>query len=174
MTVAALVIAILALIVAGLSATYTRRQAIASSEAATSATATAIIETDRRHDELTPRFTPRLETMANSRPYYRLRLRLDTAEPLTTLGVRLLGAPVDVQFSNGQRGTDPDAHSPVHEAFAVPNDGIALRPYDEATWQIELNSLPNDGLRLQVDAEARGDVWHVPVSVSIPPEPSVR
>ena len=166
MTIAALVIAILALIVAGLSALYARQLATAAAETATR-------DKERRHDELTPRFTAVLEPIANSRPYYKLRLRLDTAEPLTALGVRLLGAPVDVQFSNGQRGTDPDARAPVHGAFAVPNGSIALRPYDDVTWQVELNSFPDDGLRLQVDAEAQGGVWHVLVSVPIPIEPSV-
>jgi hypothetical protein len=166
MTVTALVIAILALIVAGMSAMYTRRQAIAADEAAT-------IERDRRHDELTPRFTALLEPMPHSQPYYKLRLRLDTPQPLTAVRVRLLDAPVDVQFTNGQHGTDPGARSPIHEAFAVPENGIALRPNDHATWQVELNSVPDGGLRLHVDAEARGDAWQVPVSVPTPPEHSV-
>lgn len=166
MTVAALVLSILAIILAGASALYTRKQAIA-------ATATATIETDRRHDELTPRFTALVEPMPHSHPYYKLRLRLDTPQPLTALRVRLLNAPVDVQFTNGQHGTDPGARSPIHEAFAVPENGIALRPHDHATWQVELNSVPDGGLRLQVDAEARGGVWQVPVSVPTPPEHSV-
>ena len=166
MTIAALVIAILALIVAGLSALYARQQSIA-------AAGTATRDKERRHDELTPRFTAVLEPIANSQPYHTLRLGLDTPQPLTALSVRLLGAPVDVQFSSGQQITDPDARSPFHVVSVAPDDGIALRPYNDVTWQVELNSLPVDGLRLQVDAEAQGEVWHVLVSVPIPIEPSV-
>lgn len=166
MTVTALVIAILALVVAGLSALYARQQATATAE-------TAARDKERRHDELTPHFTAVLEPMANSQPYFRLRLQLDTPQPLGTLSVRLLGAPVDVQFSSGQLGVDRDARPPIHEASVVSTDDVALRPYDHATWQVELNSRPEVGLRLQVDAEARGDVWRVPVSVLIPQEPYV-
>ena len=166
MAVIALVIAILALIVAGLSALYTRRMSVTEAE-------TAARDKARRHDELTPKFTAELKPMANSLPYRRLRLRLDTQYPLSAVTVRLLGAPVDVQFTSGQVGTESGASAPVHDAFAVPVDGIALRPHEDAVWQIELNSLPEDGLRVRIDAEADDDAWQVVMPVPTPPEHSV-
>jgi len=167
MTRAALLISILALVVAVLSARYTRQQARA-------AGATAEIDKARRHDELVPRFAAELEPMPNSSLYCRLRLRLDSRQSLTALTVRLLEAPVDVQFTHGQTGTDPRARAPVHEAFAIARSGVALRADEQAIWQIELNSVPNRGLRLQVDAQIGDEVWQVPVTVPIPIEYASR
>ena len=157
---------VLAFVVACLSAIYTKKQAKAAYDM-------AMIEKARRHDELTPRFTPELEQLPNAGAYQRLHLTLESPRALTMLHVRLIEAPVDVQFSRGVEGTEVGALSPIRTAFAVPHAGIALRPYERATWQIELNSVPERGLRLQVDAAIGDEKWQIQVSVPMPPTPSV-
>ena len=164
-TIAALVIAVFALVVAAAAAWYTRRQARAASE-------TFALERARRHDELTPRFSGEVERLQYSSPYARLRLRLETPKALTELRVRLLDAPVDVQFSSGQLGIDQAMRSPYHEAFAPVRDGVALKPFDRATWQLELNDQSERPLRVQIDTAVGDERWSVLLPVDVPPPPS--
>lgn len=164
-TVAAFVISVLALLVSGASVLYTRRQAAASSEAIK-------LDRARRHDEMTPQFTGEIEWLQHSHPYARLHLRLQTAQALTGLRVRLLEAPVDTQFSRGQIGVDPAAHFPIHEAVAQASDRPALAPFDRATWQLELNDPTPLLLRVQVEATIADDSWTVQVPLRVPPSPA--
>ena len=159
MTIAALVLSTVALIVAIVSARYAHDQARA-------ATVTAQITTDRRHDELTPTFTATVEPMNHAEPYSKLHVRLDSAESLTAMTVRLVNAPIDLQFTRGQTGTDPAATFPVHTAFAVVRDGIALASHRSHAWQLEGHGWAADRLLIEVDAQTRDDHWIVAVPVS--------
>ena len=84
----------------------------------------------------------------------------------------LLDAPVDVQFSSGQLGIDQSMRSPYHEAFAPVRDGVALKPFDRATWQLELNDHSEQPLRVQIDTAVGDERWSVLVPVDVPPPPS--
>ncbi|WP_182113839.1 MULTISPECIES: hypothetical protein [unclassified Actinotalea] len=162
MTIAALVISLLALAVAVAAAWYTRRQAKAAS-------GTLALEEARRHDEVVPRISGEVERLKHAAPYARLCLRLETSPALTELRVRLLDAPVDVQFSSGQLGIDTSSRSPHHEAFAPVHNGVALKPFDRATWQLELNDVSQQRLQIQADAAVGDEWWSVLVTVDVPP-----
>lgn len=161
MTVTALVLSTLALLVAVVSALYTREQARASRD-------TARIDTDRRHDELAPKFNATLEQIAHSEPYSKLHLRLDSRTALTAVTVRLMNAPLNLQFTRGIDGIDPTATFPVHTAFAVVHDGIALAPNCVQTWQLEGHEWPAGGLRIEIDAKADDAHWSVSAAVEGP------
>jgi hypothetical protein len=163
-SVAALIISIVAILVAGVAAYYTRRQSRA-------ADVTAANDSSRRHDELTPRFSASLVSLAGSVGLYTLRLHLEGPQPLSAVSVRLLDAPRGMRFTSEQAGVAADAPAPVLNAFAVPPDGIALRPYEHSDWQFEItypDDFPVDGLKLLVDANAGEQQWQVRVPVPLP------
>jgi hypothetical protein len=95
MVVAAFVVSIAALLVAGASAGYTRTQA-----AATKVMAHA--DAQRRHDERAPEYVAQIEDKGS---WFRLVLRLHRNGPVSGLTVLIL-EPRGVQFSANQDGID--------------------------------------------------------------------
>jgi|SRR5215472_14222813 len=94
MAVASLILAIIAILVAGASAAYTRKQATEQAKVAS-------IERDRRHDELTPEFEITCEARDNDGNRAELNLELTGPAGLTELD------PVTVRIRDDIPGRKP-------------------------------------------------------------------
>jgi len=81
MAVAAFVVSVFAIVIAVVSVLYTRRQAISLQQVAE-------IEVERRKAERTPAFEGHIEGV-NEGGWYRLVLRLTSAEPLSAVAVEI-------------------------------------------------------------------------------------
>src|SRR5687767_1144257 len=102
MTVAALIVSIVAILISLGSIVYARQQAQANKKIAQ-------IEQDRRHEERTPRFTAWVEDMGS---WKRLWLRLESSKALTRLAGTLVEAE-GVSFTHSQNGVDPSSPAPI-------------------------------------------------------------
>ena len=87
MAVAALVLSVVAIIVAGVSSWYTRRQAAAADRQAVSAEEVRRIETARRHDELKPSLFGEYVAANDTREGQRPGVKLTNTGPLDLLRV---------------------------------------------------------------------------------------
>lgn len=153
MTVAALVVSIVALIIALISVVYTRQQAQANKKIAQ-------IEQDRRHEERTPKFTAWIEDMGS---WKRLWLRLESPRSLT----RLVGTLVEaegVSFTHSQNGVDPSSPAPIKSA----SWDKLLEHGESACWSIAFEDDYADKPILRVRCYSDdGDEW----TVSVPFDP---
>jgi hypothetical protein len=86
------------------------------------------------------------------------------------LDVNLLNAPPRIQFTHGQRGTNPGHTFPVHDAFVDADSGAPVRPFSSVVWQLEIpaDEWPVEGLVAVVVANAGRDSWTVRVPVAAP------
>jgi hypothetical protein len=156
MAIAALIISILALLTAGASALYTKQQAQAARQ-------TTAIERERRHEERTPRFDARVESVSG---WFRLWLRLDTTRPIARLTCRLVEAD-GITFGHSQNGVAPDAPAPIKEA----SWSETLEQGDSACWKVELEDEHQTDVRLRVQCrDQQGEEWQVTVPLSVPPK----
>ncbi len=154
MAVAALVISILALAVASVSALFSKRQtSVAERREA--------VDAGRRHDERTPSFTGDIESV-NDGEWYRLWLRLTSTEELAHLQIDITESN-GVTFATGQDGVI--ANGPSLHAESV--GGLVS---DQAiAWRVQLPENRPQSIRLRVHAYTTDDNWPVPVLVEIPP-----
>lgn len=132
-------------------------------------------DAQRRHDELTPRFEAKVESVGG---WYRLVLALRSAQPLTYVEVELAGTD-GVRFTTSQNGVDPSGRPPMLRAQACkrPDDGddrhgvAGMEPGDSAKWRVVLaNSQPRPPSSLRVVARSGHEEWvvpHVPVDVPL-------
>jgi hypothetical protein len=158
MVVAAFCVSVLASVIAALAAEYARRQAKA-------ARATADIEADRRHYELTPRFSARLEPLHGSgSDYYWLVLTLVSSQSLSEVRVEIPEAPAGVVFTQGQTGV-PVSRGRVPARSA--SSAGPVRHLIPVVWQIEVpaSSWPARQLTLSVRAAGANGVWKVGVPI---------
>lgn len=162
-SVAALCFSVVAIAISIWALVYSKRQTVAVEK-------TAANDTARRHDERTPAFTAELIPVNTGSPYYKLRLRLDSHQALTSLSAELRGAAVGTQFTPGTTGVAADAPAPVHQAVAVVDDGVAVHPFGTITWQLELQASdwPDSGLSLLVTAGLDAETWTVVVPIPMP------
>ena len=120
MAVAALVISILALAVASVSALFSKRQtSVAERREA--------VDAGRRHDERTPSFTGDIESV-NDGEWYRLWLRLTSTEELAHLQIDITESN-GVTFATGQDGVIANGPSLHAESVGglVSDQAIAWR-----------------------------------------------
>jgi hypothetical protein len=157
MVVAALIVSLLALVVAVLSAVFTGIQA-------KHTRALAEIEASRRHDEQTPVLVAWIEGVnwndtTGDAGWYRLCLRLESAEALDRLTAEVIGTDA-VSFAPGQVGVDPTA-----AAHREP-----LQPGEAVCWRVELpeRDRPRAMQRLIVRCHRAAATWSVLVEVEVP------
>ncbi len=118
MAVTALVLSVIAIIAAGVSAWYTRRQAVAADRQAVSAEEVRRIEAARRHDELQPSLVGEYVAASDTREGQRPGVKLTNEGPLDLLRVdvgvipahRAHEAAIEGLYDHRTGGT-----APVHE-----------------------------------------------------------
>ena len=104
MAVLAIVVSVLAVLVAGASARYSRQQAEDTRRLAR-------LEAERRREERTPRLVGEIESM-NSGGWHRLWLRLESAEPLAHVHAEIIEGR-GMSFTSGQHGVEPNGSQPL-------------------------------------------------------------
>lgn len=139
----ALVISIVAMLIAGASAFYTRQQAQAARD-------TAKIDRERRLAETAPDLDATIENMGG---WNRVWLRIKQAEPLTRLDAEIV-AGRGISFSRSVDGVDPSQPYPVLRAFYLPSylrsGAAALHSGDAACWRVDLQEDRADIAHLRV------------------------
>lgn len=173
MTVAALVLSVVAILVAVASAVYTRRGADAQA-------ALTRIEAARHLEERRPKLVGKVERIgAGSRQ--RLQLTLVSDEPLTAIEVtipRIQGvSPQGVSFTLNIYGVYPSRPGELPDrAFCYdPYSGqpSGLKPGDSITWAVELADKHVDTLRIEAACHGTaGELWN-PVRIAAPVEPDI-
>ncbi len=156
MAVAAFVVSVFAIVIAVVSVLYTRRQAISSQQVAE-------IEVERRKAERTPAFEGHIEGV-NEGGWYRLVLRLTSAEPLSAVAVEITEGR-GVSFTTGQHGVDQSGASPGNAQHRG-----HLAPGGTAVWRVAFAEGRVPVMRLHVTARIAGDEWPVLVTVQVPPD----
>ncbi|MEP6527165.1 MAG: hypothetical protein ABJA86_08370 [Nocardioidaceae bacterium] len=150
----ALAVSTLALIVAGISAYFTWKQAAI-------ARASLGVDEQRRADERVPSLSAEIETVKDS--WHRLRITLDSAWPLASLQAAIVEGD-GVSFTSSQAGVDPSASAPILDAEAR-----SLGPGDAAIWRVQLDEERSPTVRLSIwcsDAEDRR--WTLSRVVDVP------
>ncbi|NCT91960.1 hypothetical protein GXB85_13515 [Cellulomonas sp. APG4] len=166
--IAALVVSVVALILAGLSVLYTHRQAVAVAESTR-------IDRARRHDERQPRLQVGLRPLNKQdvdRRHLHLAIRLDGPEPLTAVRVEIRDAP-GLVFSPSQLGVQARAPQPITEGeMRAPRGTDVLAPGGVLTWQLEIDSReprrPRTA-RLLIHTFSGDEPWLTQHEVRIPP-----
>lgn len=153
MAIAALIVSILAMLVAGGSLVYTRRQAVDTSRLAK-------IESERHHREREPVLYGWIESMNNG-GWYRLWLRLDSKEQLSSLRVEIVEG-AGVTFPPSQNGVDPSGKRPLAATWSK------LDPVESACWMVELAEERSSQIRLRAETTSDGGEWTVSVPVEVP------
>ncbi len=163
MALAALILSVLALFMAGASALYTKRQADAT-------TATAALEAERRHEERTPLFDVWIEPV-NHGQWHRLWVRLTSGEALSSVEVDITEGE-GVEFTTGQHGVEPGARPPVLHASKRGDAGQeGMAPDERAAWRVMLPQNRPAKIRLKISAVQNESKWNVAVAVTVPPDP---
>jgi hypothetical protein len=169
MAVAALAVAIVAVVIAALTALYSRTQAVA-------AKGSLAIEEDRHKVELAPRFDA--EITGGNDPVLRLRLLPDQL-PMVGVSLRIVQG-VGVSFDEARRPPDggqlapwlPPGPNAVEEPGAT-LDGV-LFPGAQMTWPLQVDDVARGGeVTLEISDLGRpGRV--AAVMVSVPPRARIR
>ncbi len=165
MALAALVLSVLALLAAGASAFYTKRQADAAAR-------TATLDAERRYEERTPTFDAWIEPV-NDGGWHRLWLRLTSRQGLSAVQV-VITEGEGVEFTTGQYGVEPGSRPPVLRATkwgAAGAEGMA--PDERTAWAVQFSQSRPSEIRLQVTAVQKESTWDVTVPVKTPTEPNV-
>jgi hypothetical protein len=157
MAIASLMISIFALLVAGASALYTRKQARDSKRIANNDVA-------RRLQERAPVIGLEIES-GNNGAWYRLWLRLLDNGPLTDAAVEIL-EPIDVRFKQGTAGVErgPDLR------FRFGRTGTLLIG-DDFAWRLEWpDREAPEQIRLKVTCRGSqlGELWSTTRVVEVP------
>lgn len=166
MALAALVLSVLALLAAGASALYTKRQADA-------ATLIATLDAERRHEERTPTFDAWIEPV-NDGTWHRLWLRLTSPQGLSAVEATITEG-AGVEFTTGQYGVDPGALPPVLHASTMDETGAkGLAPDERTCWQVRFSQSPKPSeFRIRISAAQNDSTWNVTIPVRTPREPTV-
>jgi hypothetical protein len=195
MAVASLILAIIAILIAGASAAYTRKQA-------TEQARVASIEQDRRHDELTPEFKITCEARDNDGNRAELNLELIGPAGLAELDQLIVRIRDDIprrkprdgsqltqeqiaaviwgpyRIVTGLRNTDANgrAHGPFqllkNEPYPIPVERSHLPPWmsNPEQWRKQYEGKP---VRLEIICQ-RGDDehWIIPAEIQVkyPPQ----
>jgi hypothetical protein len=166
-TIAAFIVSILALITAGASVLYTRRQAVA-------AATTARIESHRHHKELTPEIDA--GEIEDRGGWYRLRFQIEKSAPLAKVEAEMVETD-GVSFRGGTNGVTPLQAGLPSRAEYLPE--FASEHFDQLTtgsslyWIIDLAD--NRSLNLQLRLTCHGlnhEKWTLYRSIPVPQPPS--
>ena len=156
MTVASLVMGIMALLIASASALYTRTQAIAAKDC-------LAIEKARHKHELMPRFEPSIGSDGNGL-VLRLQVLADQ-RPMTGIKATIVQA-IGVGFDTSRRAGDGSQPRSWHTAAW---DGV-LAPGSQATWPMVV-SRPGNSDEAVLEVSDQADERRVAaVTVKIPPD----
>lgn len=160
MAVAALVVAIIALVIAALTALYTRTQALA-------AKGSLSIEHERRQAELIPRFDA--EITSGNPPVLRLRLLPDQL-PMTGVEMRVVKG-FGVSF------VPPGGRGVRSARGSVPGSAVlyeVLFPGEEETWPLQVHYGAH-GTEVVFGVSDLGRPGRIAaVTVMVPPGPDIR
>jgi hypothetical protein len=161
MTVASLIVAILALMVAIASAIYTRREVSATEGA-------LAIERGRRLEERRPRLSGKVErVVTRSRgAVFRLKVTLESDEPLTAMELTI-PAGQNVAFKCDTPGVDMPGPDGICSAFSYQTMGkdpkyqsAGIRPREPMIWEVELRRGHVKLLRVEATCHGlNGERW---------------
>jgi|GEM_PF-5970353 hypothetical protein len=144
----------LALVVSIGSAVYAKRGADETREL-------RAIESQRRHDERTPRLDAQIETL-NEGQWHKLWLILQSAESLDAFKVDILDDP-DVWFGDGQTGVEPGVGR-----TRTANWGALPIGKREAALRVVIGNKAPGEMRLLVTCTIGDDRWPVVCTVDLP------
>ncbi|MEU2612669.1 hypothetical protein ABZ570_13985 [Micromonospora sp. NPDC007271] len=147
MAVAALITSIVAVLVAGTSAAFTFWN--------------ARVNAARWRKDRTPRFDADIE---DRRSWYRLRLKLTSAESVSSVTVTLMEGH-GVSFTTSQKGVDPMSTLPVRTATHG-----ALQTGEVATWRVDLDEDRANKVTVRIASQGtnRRDRWTQLVELDVP------
>lgn len=149
MTVASLVVSIVALMAAVASAWFTHAQARAAQHAVT-------IERERAHDERKPKFAVTFRPLNPGQPvYHQLRVRLMSSTPASIPAIVLLEPRSGVKFTPGIEGVDPGDPSPVKAGFHHQPIDVGA----EAVWQLEVEDDAASDLMVRITSKIGDETW---------------
>lgn len=160
MTIAALVISIVAILIAAASGWFTLRQARA---------AEATDQRDRlRHlAEREPKLTGSIESVNNG-GWWKLNLRLTEGNLLAEVSLTIVEGD-GVEFAGNQLGVPGPAPRPTAVTVKALKRGAA------ATWRVLLSGDRSRQMRLTATCRGEGgETWEVPVWVDLPVAPASR
>jgi hypothetical protein len=178
MAVTALVLSVIAIVVAGVTALYTRRQATAADRQAVAAEEARRIEADRRHDELQPSLVGEYVAASDTREGQRPGVKLTNEGPLDLLRVdvgvipahRAHEAAIEGLYDHRTGGT-----APVHETGTLPRGESWTFEVIPTQKVIDGQKLDRGGtVRFRCICHADGyKPWDVVVPVDFPSTPFV-
>ncbi|MFF4592441.1 hypothetical protein [Amycolatopsis sp. NPDC001319] len=169
MTVAAFVVSIVALLVAGLSVFYTKQQAAA-------ATKTAQLEAARRHDEEQPALTDGEVQPKNQGGWYRLHFRILHSPALARVEAEIVDTR-GVSFRQGVDGVPPRREGRALDAFYVPEfnrvaNKESLGTGDALYWVLEFEEERDKIIHIRLTCHAiDGRKWTIHRQVASPRKP---
>ncbi|MEU2043658.1 hypothetical protein [Nocardia niwae] len=151
----AIVISIIAMLFAGVSAAAAVISAISARKSARNVAAQV-------HQARTPTWKASFDSGV-------LSLRLHSNHPLEAVTATIVDRDAGISFYPSQTGVDPAASSPILQATEGP-----LQPAETAKWRLLLNERRERVLHLRVRGTAsKGGTWDVPIEVEIPYGPWV-
>ncbi|MFG3604540.1 hypothetical protein [Micromonospora chersina] len=147
MAVAALITSIVAALVAGTSAAFTFWN--------------ARVNAARWRRERTPHFDADIE---DRRSWYRLRLRLTSADPVCSVAVTLIDGH-GISITPSQKGVDPMSTLPVRTATHG-----ALQTGEFAMWRVDLDEDRAGKVTVRIESQGRSrrDRWTEVVELDVP------
>lgn len=163
--VAALVLSVVAVVLAGASAWYTRSQAEWTKRGALESSRLTLIEAARHHDERQPKLEASIDDVNGDMGFLRLEVVLASPEPIDSVTARIRPSQ-GVRFTPGVSGV------------AAIGDGLAARSYSgqitkwarSTAWRIE--SVPaqrmSDELTIDVTAHVGEEAWESTHRVPMP------
>src|ERR1035438_3678266 len=167
MAIASLVLAILAIVIAALSALYTRRQAVA-------AAGVHEIEHSRRLGERRPRLSGKVERLATG--LCRLVVTLESDEPLTAMQVTIphgQGVTFDRNVYGVWPGASPGQVALTAFTYDVAGNPAGLKPRGVASWKVDVAEEHEDTLQLEATCRGLADEQWDSVLIKAPVEPDI-
>jgi hypothetical protein len=158
MTLASLLVAILALVVAAASAIYTRRQAIYTKRQATASEGALAIERSRHLEERCPRLSGRVERFVTRTrgPVTELKVTLESNEPLAAMELDIL-AGQGVTFGrdvHGVHAVEPGDVALRGFSYGPGGEPAGMQPRRSMTWEVNLSK--GHVVTLQMEATCHG------------------
>jgi hypothetical protein len=167
--IASFVLSIVAIVVALLSALYTRSQAIAT-------TGLRRIEDARRLEERRPRLSGIVDSVAGRRG--RLVITLDSDEPLSAVELTISSNVIQgIAFDRNVYGVWPLARpgQPALNAFTygLNNEPAGIQPRASASWAVDIAEEHVDTLQLEATCHGpAGERWDA-VLIRAPVQPDI-
>ena len=170
MSVASLIVSVVAVAISAGSVLYARRSAAAAQQSARASEGTLAIERARRLDERRPHLVGQVESV-NGGKWHRLRITLDQySHPLTGLDVTIRQWQ-GIAFNRGVQGViaiGPDKEPLRAFAFDPGGNRTGVKPGDTVMWMVDLAKDYPDRLRLDVACHGEGgDRWDLVLDAEV-------